>query len=154
MVSAVIGSIILAAVVVITLALLFSWQGPWAGFWPRFLVLFLLGWASVVWLGQHGPLSWGLYWLPPLFIMLLFVIIVAATSGTAPAMAGRESVRTVPGVFFWIMIAMLVLAVIAGYKVNINDRLIYETQVTLQIGWQGAVTKPLSSVWHESCYFF
>ncbi|HKL24804.1 MAG TPA: hypothetical protein VJ910_01105 [Desulfuromonadales bacterium] len=84
-----------------------------------FILLLTLTWAVGIWVVPFGYPVYGVYWLPFLTAGVLFAVLLVALippSGVAVARA-RE---TAPepgffGVFFWILMLILMLVIITGY---------------------------------------
>jgi len=106
-------------------ALGFSRKGPWESVFMFFLLLFLLSWAGGAWLAPFGPQLWGGYWLPFLLVGVVIALFLAALApppretGTVAQEGGeaveREAALTGLGIFFWILIATLVAAILIRY---------------------------------------
>jgi hypothetical protein len=118
------GEIVLAFIFGLLLALLFSYgfgrPGPWGGFLWFFLVVFLAAWAVGLWVEPVGPVLWGAAWVPIFFGALFVALLVAAM----PPLPGRPAEVAEPeapataaalGLFFWLMMAVVVLAIIFAY---------------------------------------
>ena len=112
----------------VVFAALFRNRGPW-GLWWVFLLIVLLGaWAGGVWTtpAAIGPPLFGVYWLPLFVFGLIFALVLAAatpvtpprTRGEAIAQAqAEEAAVAVFGIFFWVMLVGLIVAVILGYAI-------------------------------------
>jgi hypothetical protein len=75
----------------------FRRRGPWAsGIW-FFVVVLLAAWVGGVWARPVGPPIWGLYWVPFLWIGLLFALLLAAASPTPPPRRLQEPGGQPPG---------------------------------------------------------
>ena len=95
-------------------------HGPWASTRALFLVLFLSTWAGGVWMAPFGPTVRNLYWLPFLLIAVLTAVLIAAIEPprdrTRTEVVERErELEMGLGVFFWILVGALVLAVVLRY---------------------------------------
>lgn len=91
-------------------------HGPWASTRALLLVLFLSTWAGGVWLAPFGPTIWSIYWLPFLLMAILTAILIAAIEPPrdrtrAERMERERELEMGLGVFFWILVGALVLAV-------------------------------------------
>jgi hypothetical protein len=104
--------------------LVFRTRGPGAVWWTFLLIVFLAAWAGGLWVRPFGPPLFGVTWLPFLLMGLFFAILLAAaiparpprTYGEAIAQTrAEEATVTVIGVFFWILLFGLLLAVVLGY---------------------------------------
>lgn len=137
----IITSIVLALLITIVFALVLKNDGPW-GAGVFFLVLFFVMWAGGLWLYPVGPYFWGVSWLPLLFIGLVTALLLAtAKTNSTKKVSGhsnenppnprdgeKRSVVTVNeeehkdamaiSIFFWVLMAVLVIAIIAGYWVQ------------------------------------
>jgi len=93
-----------------------------------FLILLFVMWAGGAWIPLWGPVWFGAPWLTLLLIglavALLILALAAPAAETPPAQpeAIREkedavAVGAVFGIFFWVLIAGLLIAVIGGYLV-------------------------------------
>jgi len=116
-----------AAVLSLIFAIGFRTRGPWGSIWVFFAVIFLSSWAGGLWLPAMGPPLWGVYWIPFLLAGVIIALVLTATVApqsprttvelVEPAeeatAAGRA--RSVLGVFFWILIAALVVAIVSRY---------------------------------------
>lgn len=101
-------------------------SGPWAAPWAAFLVIFLFVWAGGVWVTPIGPSLYHVYWVPFLLMGLFVALLIAAAAEPGrrrvhrPVQEGpghAEEAETQPGltVFFWVLIAVLVSVIVAGY---------------------------------------
>jgi len=108
--------------------LLFGWSRPGArgGLFDViffFVILFLTTWALGVWMTPVGPVVWGAPWLMFLLVGLVVALLLAATPAGRPrtraaAVAQAEAdqvAATAFGVFFWVLLIILVGAVVARY---------------------------------------
>ncbi len=105
----------------------FRSRGPWGAFWVFLLILFLSAWVGRLWLTPAGPVLWGFAWLPVMFFVLIIALAIAVASpreedrtvdyepetGTEIRESDR-GVAAVFGVFFWTLLIVLIVAVIAG----------------------------------------
>ncbi len=92
-----------------------------------FLVVLLGAWAAALWLPPLGPAVMGAYWVGPLFAAIVFGLILVAAAPPRPTGARAEVVEGTPegeavatafGIFFWILLLGLLLAVILGYVLD------------------------------------
>src|SRR6056297_1757313 len=107
----------LALVLSALFTFVFKKKGPWASYLAFFLVLFFATWAVGVRMVGFGPYLFGVVnWLPYLFVGLIFALILAAVpaEGQIKVDTGPESGHPF-NVYFWILIILLVIAVIAAY---------------------------------------
>lgn len=101
--------------------------GPYGSFWIFTLILILAGWAAAAWIRPFGPEYWNISWVPVLFVILLFALLLAALTPKPQEKEIIEKER-IPekqqedaaaalftmSFFFWAFIVFLVAAVIAG----------------------------------------
>lgn len=90
-----------------------------------FLILFALTWATGLWVVPFGVPVMGTYWLPFLTLGVLFSILLLALAQPVRPVEEEEvnprqreaatPDREAFGVFFWILMVLLFLAIIAGY---------------------------------------
>jgi hypothetical protein len=93
------------------------------GFLPLFLVIFLVTWAIGIWIAPFGPVAWEIPWLAFLIIGLFFALVVAAfaapertSSKVRLESQGETQVQAgAAGVFLWLLVAGLAIAVAARY---------------------------------------
>jgi cytochrome c oxidase assembly factor CtaG len=96
--------------------------------WPSLaflvVILFFVTWAGGIWLRPLGPILWRVYWIPFVAVgVVAALLLVAATPRRRPhnrrealqARAQERALETAFGVFFWILVAVLLIAVTARY---------------------------------------
>lgn len=123
---------ILAFIIAILFAAIFSYgfkrRGPWGNFWSFFLILFLIIWVADIWVTPEAPqwVYWNnVAWFPLLMFGLIIALLLAAATPThRPPKPGiepetaptepEEAAIAIIGVFFWIMLIFLIGAIIAG----------------------------------------
>lgn len=122
----------------------FGRRGPVGAFWAFLLILFLAGLAGRLWITPAGPEVWGFAWLPLIFWVFIIALLIAAatpeadedvdpardqerivsqTDATRSARDRRiaedrvESTGAVAvfGIFFWMLLLFLIIAIIAGW---------------------------------------
>lgn len=108
----------------------FGWRHParreavGASFIFLFMILVLTMWAGSAWLVPWGPVVYGTPWLALLLIGIfvsLLILAIAVPGSSRQTVPGAEEAKeesaaaTAFGVFFWIVIFGLLLAVILGY---------------------------------------
>jgi hypothetical protein len=104
--------------------------GPWGGWIWFALLLFLFTWAGGAWIRPYGPVDAGYAWLPFLFFGLIFALLIAAAVPPRPPRNRREAIQQARaeneveevtavalGIFFWLLLAGLVLALILRYAI-------------------------------------
>jgi len=94
----------------------FKTTGPWGSLWTFLLILVIAGLASAAWIEPVGPVVYDVAWVPVLFVILLFALLLAAATPLYPERteraeieAGaeppeRENAAVALGMFFWIFI--------------------------------------------------
>ncbi|MBK6263575.1 hypothetical protein JKA74_00895 [Marivirga sp. S37H4] len=106
----------------------FKSRGPWGSIWAFMLVLLLAGWAGMLWITPTGPVYWGFAWIPIVFFILLIAALLGAATPSArhndiahqPTRPRRERVDdeeeevVALGLFFWIFIIFLIIAILVG----------------------------------------
>ena len=90
-----------------------------------FSIIFLITWAGGIWLTPFGPSVKGVYLLPFVVVAVLIALFLAATVASyrprskKEQMQDRNVIRLAPeavfGAFFWALIVLLFLAVVAKY---------------------------------------
>jgi hypothetical protein len=85
-----------------------------------FIILFMAGIAAEYWIIPFGPLFWGVYWLPVLFIILVISLLLSApplyhrrvtkTEGRNPADPSSANVSTL----VWLFASLLLIAILVG----------------------------------------
>lgn len=98
-------------------------------FW-FFLILFLFAWTGALWIAPIGPVLGGVAWLPLIFIASLITLLLIAIpaqprrihppsfarnvrSGPRREKMRERDVPTGLNIFFWILIAFLLTAIVA-----------------------------------------
>jgi len=86
-----------------------------------FFILFLTGVAAQYWIVPFGPTAYGVYWVPLLFLLLLFSFVFAAPSPyrsrpksvekEAEEMAGAFAAISM---FVWLIFIVLFVAILLG----------------------------------------
>lgn len=119
-------------------------RGPYGAFWAFLLILFLAGLAGRFWITPAGPVVWGFAWLPMIFWIFIIALLIAAATPTQDEQIdpARDQERVVSrsdatrsardrrtaedrvegagavavfGIFFWILLLLLIMAIIAGW---------------------------------------
>lgn len=106
---------------------LFKTRGPWSSTVLFFLVIFLAAWAGGVWLVPFGPAFWGAPFLPFLLVGLIFALLLAAMAPSErkdstvelvephKIQEERASTAVALSLFFWVLLGLLVVMIIARY---------------------------------------
>lgn len=124
--------IILAFIFSAILVGIFRWRHPASSsdavggaFIFLFMILLFSIWAAGVWLPPWGPVIMGTPWVVPVLIALFFSLFILSLA--APARRPRtrlekveqareeEAAGTIFGVFFWILIAALLISALVSY---------------------------------------
>ncbi len=116
--------IVIPIVVAILVALVFYFvlknTGPWGSFWTFLLILILAGFAAEVWIPPFGPIFRDIAWMPLIFVILLFAILLAAAAPvrseqeTEAVQTDVDSTSATVSAFFWILLLLFVIAIIIG----------------------------------------
>jgi peptidoglycan/LPS O-acetylase OafA/YrhL len=105
---------------------IFKYTGPWGSFWTFVTILVLAGIAASTWIQPAGPAMFNLPWLPVLFIILMFALLLAAAGparkkslDTNPTPEHTGKIENKPSVvaistLFWIFLILLIIAAITG----------------------------------------
>ena len=121
---------IIPAAVIITfiVTIIFSLisKRPFSGLWFFFLIIFLITWASHLWVAPFGPIILGLAW-GPLFLVSLFFSFLILTivppiqlNKKNEAKNEEEGPLIAMGMFFWIIIILLILSIVFRYYKSSN----------------------------------
>jgi hypothetical protein len=126
---AVVVSVVIAALLLPTLAYR-GRHGGMGGFLFLFLLVFFGTWALGSWVLPFGPRAWGAPWLLLLLVAVVIGLLIAATAapyrprpGPSTAAVGQETrvaeeSRAVFGMFFWMLLAVLLISIAAAYTVG------------------------------------
>ncbi|MGM0382279.1 MAG: hypothetical protein ACQEQO_02110 [Thermodesulfobacteriota bacterium] len=99
----------------------------WIDLLPIFIIIFLVSWAGGIWLYPVGPLLLGTHWLPFLFVGIIFSLLIGLLASSNPYESTIEVVESknhedqrrqtiiALGIFFWIMVISLMVAILAYY---------------------------------------
>lgn len=119
--------IIFAAILSAILGWGFGWRHPTQGeaiaqsFLFLFIILLFTTWAGVVWLPPWGPVFLGTPWLNILLLGVLVSLLILGISAPPGPHSRREEDRDLAavgatfGLFFWILIMSLLVAIIVSY---------------------------------------
>jgi hypothetical protein len=122
---------IAAFILALLISLVFAMRNRNGSSWIQltlfFFILFMAGVAGQFWIIPFGPVWQGVSWLPLLFIMLIVTLLFAAP------LPGHRHTRVIDkkpdetvtavvaiSVFFWLLLFVLLIAVIAGYAKRSN----------------------------------
>lgn len=112
-----------------------SSRGPWGPLWPFFIIIFLVVWASSLWIRPIGFVYWNIAWIPLFFVGIVIALLLSAinpsgyhyyrgTEGAVeeqdivkPKKEDREAAKGI-SIMFWIFILFMVSAIIAGYATD------------------------------------
>jgi hypothetical protein len=129
-----VADLFVALVVALLIGLVFfviMGRSPWKGFFWAFLAIFLFSWAAGVWIRPFGPSIWGVTWLPFLVFGFLLALIIAATVPPRPRRPGPDvlergeaasepdATHVAVGVFFWVLLLGLLVALVGHYVYRI-----------------------------------
>ena len=126
-------------IIALVFSVIFAWiirrQGPRGGFFWFFLIILLATWAGGIWIGPIGPVLWGVYWLPFLFIGFIFSLILSLSTKDRKPRTREETLKEIEDVrkeealqeltyvtlnlFFWFLLASLVVAIVARYVMRV-----------------------------------
>jgi hypothetical protein len=98
---------------------IFKVSGPWGSFWSFLLILVLAGLAAAAWIPPIGPVFYDFAWLPTLFVILMFALLIAAATPSSRELETEptpteERAAIALGGFFWFFLILLAIAAIAG----------------------------------------
>ena len=101
-----------------------------------FMIIFLATWAGGIWLQPFGPTVWGIHWLSFLLVgVVIFLLLVIVFPKKTPRgryetldMLDRieqdkelkEVAYITLSIFFWILFAVLVAAIILRYIIGLD----------------------------------
>jgi hypothetical protein len=122
-------SFILSLIIAIVFAVGFKNKGPWGTIWAFFLLIFLAVWAASIWVSPVGPLLMGYSIIPVAIVGVVFALIVVASAPPDSIQTMREnkaldiSMGEKPAlnsysVYFWLVMAILVLIIVFGYFIQ------------------------------------
>ena len=89
--------------------------------WSMFVLFFCVIWAAGVWVAPAGPTHFGVTWLPFLLIAILLTLLVVALGshrgrGHRDEQEVEREVEVGLGLFFWVLIEALGVAIVSGYR--------------------------------------
>ncbi len=117
-----------ALVFLFLLQMVFRRKVPWPMIFVFIFFLFFI-WAAGTWITPFGPRVWHGFWLPFFIAGLIFTLLLAAILPPRPS--SRKTIELpvkddphaqergegplIAGIFFWIVLFMMILAVIFRY---------------------------------------
>jgi hypothetical protein len=119
----------LCTAVILSLVFVFGFgrRRVWSAVLIFFVLILLASWAGGIWLTPIGPPLWEAYWLPFLIAGLIFALVLVAAAAPPSRRSSVELVEPakeevdkkaaywVVGIFFWFLIAVLIVAIVWGY---------------------------------------
>jgi hypothetical protein len=92
---------------------------PATPLWSTFVVFFFVIWAGGVWMAPIGPRHFGVVWLPFALVAIMLSILVVALmphrAGTAQIAETEREIQSGLGLFFFVLVAGLIVAIVAAY---------------------------------------
>lgn len=103
-------------------------RGPLGGLFLFFVILFLTTWSGQLWINPVSPLYFGIDWVLLIFTAIVFSLLMIALSAPLetppktndPATPEKEAGVAI-GVFFWVVLILLAIAVIGGHFRNTSQ---------------------------------
>jgi hypothetical protein len=121
----IVAAFLVAVLVTVFFSAVLGSKGPWGALWLVFVTIFFATWAAHLWISPFGPMILGVSVVPVLVVGLIFAFILAATTLPAPGkkntppqdarVANEEAPVNVIGIFFWVVLIILLFAIAAGY---------------------------------------
>jgi len=109
------AAFIFAVIFMIILFNIFWKNEKLASTWMYFLIMLFSIWAAGIWIVPVGPVLWGSYWLPLVFIGLivfLFLAIIPEGYRVMESDDGRDQSTTF---VLWFIVILLALSIIYNY---------------------------------------
>ena len=103
---------------------IFRVGGTWTHAITFFIVILLAAWAGGIWISPVGPLLYGVYWIPFLFVGFLFALLLATLIPPRSPRDRKEAVQQAEvevaaenlfSTFFWVFVIILILSIVLGY---------------------------------------
>jgi small-conductance mechanosensitive channel len=119
--------VVIAFVVALVISALFSSRYRSAGSYVPLLVFFVILFMAILagqfWLTPFGPVFWGISWIPLFFVGLIFAFVLVAAAPfpgsrrktVKEEIAEEEATGVAIGIFTWLLIIALIIAVVTGY---------------------------------------
>ena len=119
--------LVIALILTAAFAAGFRRRTPGSGIYWLFLVILLVTWAGGLWITPFGPVFRGARWLPFLVAGLVAILLIA--TATIPERrestvelvdpketeSERKTAFIALGVFFWVLVAVLVASIVVRY---------------------------------------
>jgi hypothetical protein len=98
-------------------------RGAWSSAVAFFVIVFLAAWATSLWLGAIGPIEFGMYWVPTVFIALAVAAVLAwrhlqrerQRDGPAAEARQERAHELAFDVVFWVIAVALCVVILLGY---------------------------------------
>jgi hypothetical protein len=133
----ILGEVIAIIVITLLIGCIFYYgfkrTGPWGSFWTFLLILFFGIWASALWVEPMGPIWWNAAWFDLFIIALVFALLLASATPDSTRSSRyksdvvsendviereeRTSSAVVLGLFFWLLLIILIGLIILGLAV-------------------------------------
>jgi hypothetical protein len=130
-----ISELLILGLIAVAITLVFSFgfknRGPWGNIWVFFALIFLGIWAASRWIEPFGPVYMGVAWIPILLFGFLIALLLSAAvpiksyrqkqrEADAPAEPPSEDSTRLQafGIFFWLLVITLGLAITFGYLIE------------------------------------
>ncbi len=115
----------------------FSSKGPFGGLLLFFLIIFLSTWSGQLWVHPVTTPIWGIDWGLLIFTAIVFSVMMVALSGPVPTPTSNEAqvnqeAGIAIGLFFWILIILLVIAVASGYYKKTSLQATPDTEIATE----------------------
>ena len=113
----IIAAFVFAALIGLFFSSVFRIKGPWGKLWSFILVLFLIIWASELWVEPMGPTLYDVAWIPLLIVGIVTALLLAAVSPRIPRKNTPNNLPPTyygPGIFYWIFVFTIIIIIIAG----------------------------------------
>lgn len=115
-------ALIVALLIALVFSLFLNQASPWGSAFWFFLLVFLGAWAIGSWAAPVGPAWMGVPWVPFLLGGLAIALLITAVAEPRGRPMVREPVTepeteaaaTALGIFFWVLIAFLVILIAFG----------------------------------------
>lgn len=109
------AALIVALILIFLLSVIL--KRPLKGFGFLFVLLFLFTWGAQIWIAPVGPITFGIAWIPLVFVCLILILLILSFSDNRPRSRDEkaEGPVIVAGFFFWLILVLLILAIGLGY---------------------------------------